>query len=191
MARLRRLRGVSLGCGLRSLHCLRLGPRLMGRSRRLCYWVVGAGVGLKLAIAQLLIVPLHFSDGGAGRHTRRIELPCALRTAPTQEARCFDPYHLPTHSGRLMAGWLRHLDSGVALGVADCNRTKPSKLPRCEALGDLRAKFRAPMRLRGFLQVRQLDAGRSLGRRRLGGGCGFAGGGRCAGVARRCGDARR
>src|SRR5258706_15470614 len=47
------------------------------------------------------------------------------------------------------------------------------------------------MRLRGFRRARRLGAGRSLERRRLGGGCGFAGDDQCAGAARRCGGGRR
>jgi hypothetical protein len=47
---------------------------------------------LKLVIALPLVVLLHFRDGGPGGHTFRVELPGAFRTAPTQEALCFDPY---------------------------------------------------------------------------------------------------
>ncbi len=72
------------------------------RARRtdlLRFWVLGAQMRLKLAIALPLIVLFHFSDRVTGRHSRRVELPCAFRTSPAAETLVFDPYHFATHSG--------------------------------------------------------------------------------------------
>src|SRR5258708_40368021 len=69
------------------------------RTHLLRFWVLGAQMRLKLAIALALIVLLHLSDGVTGRHSRRVELPCAFRTSPAAETLFFDPYHFATHSG--------------------------------------------------------------------------------------------
>jgi len=61
--------------------------------------MLSAQMRCKLAVALPLVVLLHFFYRVAGRHTRRVELPCAFGTSPTPEALFFNPHDLSTHCG--------------------------------------------------------------------------------------------
>jgi hypothetical protein len=75
--------------------CIRwahLNLRLL-RSRMFC-----ANVGPKFSIALLLVFPDHLVERNSRRQSRRIEYPCAFRTAPTPKTVLFNPNQLAVHS---------------------------------------------------------------------------------------------